>query len=97
MAESIAKLAGQHMRKMGTASKRHKKVVKRSWPMVSDALGVHPSQVEEFREQAKRSGLTGIDFREDGRCVISDKGQYEKYLPVRGVFNRDGNTSPRNL
>lgn len=46
-------------------------------PIVSDALGVTCHQVEEFRQDAKLHGFTGIDFVQDK----SEPGFYQAHCP----------------
>ena len=52
--------------------------------------GVHFSQVNEFREDAKQHGFTGVEFSSDGECVFTSRGERARYLKHRGLFDRDG-------
>ena len=63
-----------------------KAVGNRPWTkkIVSHALAVHVSQVEEAREQAKRDGLPGVDVRPDGAIVVSSAHQFREYAKSRG-------------
>lgn len=51
---------------------------KGQWPRVSDALGVHPSQIPEAIEEAKRLG-THLDFTKDGSAIV-DGPQHQNDL-----------------
>jgi hypothetical protein len=59
------------------------------WPLKSDALAVHPSQIAEANERNARAGCS-VRYQEDGRAVIPDKGEYRKVLKIEGYHNRDG-------
>ena len=52
--------------------------------------GVHFSQVNEFREDAKQSGFTGVEFSKSGDCVFTSRGERARYLKHRGLVDRDG-------
>lgn len=56
---------------------------------LSDALAVHPSQVEEAREQAKKLGVP-TEFAKDGRAVITSRYHQKRLVKALGMFNRDG-------
>lgn len=61
--------------------------------LTSDASGVHPSQVQEFREDARARGFTGVDFTPDGTTVFSSRKERAGYLKMRGLIDRDGGYS----
>ena len=66
----------------------------------SDALSVHPSQVDEFNQEAKNRGFTAIEFEPDGTCVAHSRKQLKQYMEYRGFYNKDagyGDAAPRNL
>jgi hypothetical protein len=72
-----------------------------SWAtgVTSQAAGCHSSQVEEFREDARRAGITGVDFKPDGAAVFSSRGARKRYLQFRGLCDRDagyGDAMPTN-
>lgn len=65
----------------------------------SDAAGVHSSQVDEFREDARSHGFTGVEFSNDGQVRFHSRGQRAAYLRHRGLFDRDagyGDANPRH-
>ena len=58
--------------------------------LVSDAAGVHPNQVKEFREDAQKQGFTGVSFTDSGDCVFHSRRERARYLKHRGLFDRNG-------
>lgn len=58
-------------------------------PKLSDALAVHPKQVQEATERAKRHGIPTY-YRPDGRPEIVSRAHQKKLLKLEGYFNRDG-------
>jgi hypothetical protein len=58
-------------------------------PLASDAMAVHPHQVEEAREDAKRKGVP-VDFLPDGRPVFTSRQQRRRYLRAYGFKDRNG-------
>lgn len=65
------------------------------WATGLESVGasVHSNQVNEFREDAKKAGFTGVDFRNDGMAVFSSRGERRRYLKHRGLRDRDGGYS----
>jgi hypothetical protein len=59
------------------------------WPMRSEALAVHPSQVQEANERAKRHGL-GTRYEADGTAVIPSRDERKKLLRLEGFFDKAG-------
>jgi hypothetical protein len=58
-------------------------------PKLSEALAVHPDQVPEAVEDAKRKGVP-TRFEADGRPVITSRAHQKAYLKAYGFHNRDG-------
>lgn len=57
---------------------------------------VDPSQVDEFRERAKKEGIA-VHYREDGTPVVPNtRRAMQAYYQHRGWFNKDEILSPRN-
>ena len=56
----------------------------------SVSMGCHPEQIAEFRENAKRAGLTGVDYDDRGRVKFSDRGQRRRFLKLHKVNDLDG-------
>lgn len=54
----------------------------------SDALAVHPEQVEEARDDSRKRGVP-TDFLPDGRAVITSRYHQKRYLKAYGFKNFD--------
>lgn len=59
------------------------------WPMVSDALAVHPKQVDQANARAKRHGIQ-VQYRPDGRPVIPDASNRYKLLKLEAFHDNNG-------
>jgi hypothetical protein len=53
------------------------------------ALAVHPAQVEEAREQARRHGVP-TEYQPDGTPIITSRAHQKALCKIRGVHNNDG-------
>lgn len=62
------------------------------WPMKSEAAGVHPTQVADAYEEAKRNGVP-TDFTKDGRAIFRDRDHRRRYLKSIGLHDRNGGYS----
>lgn len=58
-------------------------------PHLSEGLSVHPNQVKEAEESAKRRGVP-TQFLPDGRPIMTSRAHQKKYLRAYGFHNRDG-------
>jgi putative FmdB family regulatory protein len=54
-------------------------------PILSDAMGVHPSQVDEHRRR-----FPDIPMTDDGRVVIRNKAEGRRIRKALGFFDRSG-------
>lgn len=61
---------------------------RQSKPKLSDALAVHPDQVPEAAEHARRHGVP-TDFAPDGRCIVTSRAHQKKLCKLYGFHNRD--------
>ncbi len=59
------------------------------WPIYSDGLGVHPSQVKQVEAESKAAGIP-THFTKDGRAVLESRSHRRRYLRYRGFIDRDG-------
>lgn len=59
------------------------------WPMRSEALAVHPSQVEEANERNRRHGIA-TRYEPDGTAVIPTRGDRKRLLRLEGFVDRNG-------
>lgn len=62
-----------------------------NWPMYSDALGVHPDQIEEARAHAEACGVP-TDFTPDGRAIL--RSPKHRKLLARTLAMHDRNAGP---
>lgn len=60
-------------------------------PMVSASC--HRSQVEEYREFAKRNGITGMKWNEKGDCYCTSRQDRRKYHQLAGRRDNDAGFS----
>ena len=61
-----------------------------TWPLHSDAMAVHPSQIPEAMAAAKKHGVP-TDFDSAGRAILTGQRHRKEYAEkVRGVFDMDG-------
>ena len=60
-----------------------------AWPLVSNALGVHRSQVGEAFEHARKNGVP-TEFTADGKVILRDRNHRKAYMRMQGYFDRDG-------
>ncbi len=56
--------------------------------MVSSSVAVHPDQVEEAVESAKRKGVP-TEFQRDGRPVFTSRAHQRRYLKAYAMHNND--------
>lgn len=60
-----------------------------TWPMKSDAAGVHPSQAGEAHEHSVSIGVpTQFDPR-TGQAIFTDRSHRKRYLAARGFIDRN--------
>ena len=59
------------------------------WPMVSEALAVHPKQVEQARIRNRRHGVA-VDYLPDGRAILPDRGARRDLLRIEGFRDNNG-------
>lgn len=58
-------------------------------PIKSDALAVHPKQIEEARERDRRHGVS-VDYTPDGRPILRDRDQRRRMMKSLGVHDNSG-------
>jgi hypothetical protein len=59
------------------------------WPILSDALGVHPKQREEHERLAREKGVP-TETLPDGRVVLTDRAHRKRYLRAFGFHDKSG-------
>lgn len=60
----------------------------RGWPIFSKALGVHPEQVQEANEHARRIGVP-TEHTKDGKAILTDRAHRKRYLKAMGFRDND--------
>ncbi len=60
------------------------------WPMKSDALAVHPSQIPEVMERNRKHGLYIEYDPKDGRPILPDQGAKRELLKISKVHDNNG-------
>lgn len=62
----------------------------KSWPKKSDALGVHPKQIDEAQAMSIKLGVPTEFDRETGQAIMRDNAHQRDFLKAHGYHNRDG-------
>lgn len=60
-----------------------------TWPMKSDAAGVHPDQIAEARAHSIEAGVP-TDFTPDGRAILTSRKHRKDYCRAIGMHDRNG-------
>jgi hypothetical protein len=58
-----------------------------TWPVLSDAAGVHPKDIAAARVKSLRDGVP-TDFTTDGRVVFRTPQHKRAYLKSIGMFDK---------
>tara|TARA_R110002167_G_scaffold47431_7_gene140473 strand:- start:7091 stop:7462 length:372 start_codon:yes stop_codon:yes gene_type:complete len=61
-----------------------------SWPMKSDAAGVHPDQCQEFSENSAKMGVSTEFDKKTGQAIFTSRSHRAKYLKAMGFHDRNG-------
>lgn len=64
----------------------------KTYPMESDAMGVHPDQVAEATAHMASVGVP-TEFTKTGAAVLTSKGHRKAHAEARGFFDRNGGYS----
>lgn len=59
------------------------------WPMKSDAMGVHPSQIAETQATLAKHGVS-TEFDREGTPILRDRAHRRKHARVFGYYDQDG-------
>ena len=60
---------------------------KAQWPLCSDSAGVHPSQIPEAMEEARRLG-THIEYNNSGQAIFQSKRHRDEYTQKLRLVDR---------
>jgi hypothetical protein len=69
-----------------------------TWPMLSDAMGVHPDQIHEASKEAASLGVP-TQFTADGRAVLTGPQHRKKLCEAYGFYDKNasfGDPTPRH-
>jgi len=58
------------------------------WPILSDAAGVHPEQIDEMKGYLAGEGVE-TRFTPDGRCVMENREHRRKVLKAMNLHDRN--------
>lgn len=62
-----------------------------AWPLKSDALAVHPTQIAAAMERNKKHGVTGVTYDpKDGRAIFADRGARRALMRLENVHDKSG-------
>jgi hypothetical protein len=59
-----------------------------NWPQESDALGVHPSQVAQARQESIRLGVP-TEFTSDGQAILTSASHRKQFAEALGYYDRN--------
>lgn len=60
-----------------------------AWPMLSEAMAVHPRQVEEATARNRKHGVA-VDYTSDGRAILADRGQRRDLMRLERCHDNHG-------
>ena len=59
------------------------------WPLVSDAMKIHPQDVEAHMEHCKKAGIP-TDFTAKGQPILRDRAHRKEYMQSFGLYDYQG-------
>lgn len=59
-------------------------------PLLSDAMAVHPKQVDEAEADAKKKGVPTEFEREFGRPIFTSRAHRKAYIAAYSIHDRNG-------
>ena len=96
--EIFCTTCGKPIRRDLVAEHRDFKDTPGSWPMVSDAAGVHPDQAKELAEHVARRGVP-TEINADGNPVFTSREHRKKFCQATGIYDRNagiGDATPKH-
>ncbi len=61
----------------------------KGWPMVSDAMGVHPKQIDEARALDKKKGAPPTEYNKKGQPVFTSERHKRAFLKAHKVHDNN--------
>ncbi len=59
------------------------------WPMLSEAMAVHPSQVEEATARNRKHGVN-VTYTPSGEAILPDRNERRKLMRLEGFHDKSG-------
>jgi len=63
------------------------------WPLESDSMGVHPSQVQEAQAMSEKLGVPTEFNRRTGAAIFRTAEHRKEYCEAHGYYDRNGGYS----
>jgi putative FmdB family regulatory protein len=60
-----------------------------NWPLLSDAMAVHPDQIAEATSANRRNG-TNVGYTPDGRAIFESRAQRKAHCQAYGYHDNSG-------
>jgi hypothetical protein len=60
------------------------------WPMKSDAMAVHPKDIQKAMERNRKHGVYVEYDPEDGRAILPDQGAKRELMKIEKVHDKNG-------
>lgn len=61
-----------------------------TWPLLSDAAGVHPSQAEDAYKQSADIGVPTRFHPDTGQAIFESRSHRKAFLKAKGMYDRSG-------
>lgn len=78
----------KRMRRDFPAEQGRVRDTKTSWPMESDAAGVHPAQIAEAMEHDRRHGVP-TEYTPDGNPLYTSRDHRARHCRANGLYDRN--------
>jgi hypothetical protein len=62
----------------------------RGWPLVSDAMGVHPKQIAEAIAHGKKIGAPPTEYTPKGQPIFTSQAHRKEFCERHGFYDRNG-------
>ena len=60
-----------------------------AWPIISDAMAVHPKQIKQAIARNKRMG-SNVVYNEQGQAILTDRGARRDLMRIEGFHDNQG-------
>lgn len=62
----------------------------KGWPLYSNALGTHPSEIGNLKAELAKKGCGDVSFHKDGGMILNNNAQRKKILKAMGKMDANG-------